>query len=255
MTRTTIRYGAHRAQSAELWMPDDVRPVVPVVVLLHGGFWRQMYTKRLMHGMARRLVGEGWAALNVEYRRVGRGGSGGWPETFDDVSAAVDALAGVSTIDLAMVVTMGHSAGGHLGLWLAGPRTTSSSSSTAHAVTVTAAISLAGIPDLEAASRSGLGHGAVDALMHGSPEQWPEEYRLASPAAQLPLRVRQFLLHGEADSTVPLSASASYVAAARAAGDEVTLVPLAGATHMDMIRTKGQAFKEVKSILERLRPR
>jgi acetyl esterase/lipase len=250
-----ISYGHDRAQTAELWLPGEEPHVLPVVVLLHGGFWRQMYTKRLMHGFARGLVPEGWAVLNVEYRRVGWGGSGGWPETFEDVSGAVDALAGLDRIDLATVVTMGHSAGGHLALWLAGPRITSLTSPREHAVRVSAAISLAGIPNLQAASHAGLGNGAVDALMHGSPEQYPEDYQLASPESQLPLRVRQFVIHGEADSTVPLASSVSYVAAARAAGDDVTLVPVSAATHMDMIRTKGRTFDEVKAVLSQLRPR
>jgi acetyl esterase/lipase len=80
--RTPIRYGQHHAQVAEVWRPavlDDAN--LPVVALIHGGFWRQLYTKRLMHRMAGAIAAHGWVAFNIEYRRVGRFGGGGWPAT------------------------------------------------------------------------------------------------------------------------------------------------------------------------------
>jgi acetyl esterase/lipase len=116
MNKRSISYGAHRSQTAELWHPDGVSGDLPVVVLIHGGFWRQIYTKHLMHRLARAVVAHGWVAYNIEYRRVGPFGSGGWPETFHDVAAAIDALSEVDRIDLRHIVTCGHSAGGHLAL-------------------------------------------------------------------------------------------------------------------------------------------
>src|SRR5262245_61264123 len=100
-------------------MPDGATEPLPVVVLLHGGFWRGRYGKVLMRPLARAVVANGWAAWNVEYRRVGRlGGGGGWPDTLTDVAAAVDALAAQPGVDLDRVASCGHSAGGHLALWL-----------------------------------------------------------------------------------------------------------------------------------------
>ena len=64
------------------------------------------------------LALRGFAAWNIEYRRVGQPG-GGWPGMFEDVSAAIDHLADVEQVDASRVATCGHSAGGHLALWLA----------------------------------------------------------------------------------------------------------------------------------------
>jgi acetyl esterase/lipase len=255
MSRRSVSYGIHHAQTAELWRPGGAEGDLPVVVLIHGGFWRQIYTKRLMHRLARAVVAHGWAAYNIEYRRVGPFGSGGWPETFRDVAAAIDALAQVDRIDLERVVTCGHSAGGHLALWAASSRTTSGSTPPAtDPVRIAAAISLAGVADLVEAARLNLGRGAVQALMGGDPDRFPERYAWGSPAASLPLGVRQFLLHGLDDSTVPASLSAGYVELALARGDEAEYVPLPGAGHMDMIDPHGAAFGEVKARLDRIAP-
>ncbi len=92
--QTTIRYGPHRSNVGDLWLPAEGASRPPVVVLIHGGFWRAVYTKRLMNGLAKALVKRGWAAWNIEYRRLGfLGGDGGWPHTLDDVAAAIDHIA------------------------------------------------------------------------------------------------------------------------------------------------------------------
>jgi len=255
MKKRSLRYGPHRAQTAELWRPQGVTGDLPVVVLIHGGFWRQIYTKHLMHRLARAVVAHGWVAYNIEYRRVGPFGSGGWPETFEDVATAIDALREVDRIDLRHIVTCGHSAGGHLALWAGTARTTSASTSPAtSAVPIAAAISLAGVVDLVEAARLNLGAGAVQALMGGGPDRFPQRYAWGSPAASLPLGIRQFLLHGEADSTVPASLSAGYVERALSLGDEAEYVPLADAGHMEMIAPRGVAFGALTARLDLIVP-
>jgi hypothetical protein len=79
MKKAILRYGPDRAQVAEVWRPGGEDRAQPVVALIHGGFWRQIYTKRLMHRMAEAVVAHGWVAYNIEYRRVGAFGRGGWP--------------------------------------------------------------------------------------------------------------------------------------------------------------------------------
>ena len=255
VAQRSISYGVHRSQTAELWRPDGVKGDLPVVVLIHGGFWRQIYTKHLMRRLARAVVAHGWVAYNIEYRRVGPFGSGGWPETFQDVAAAIEALGEVDRIDLQHIVTCGHSAGGHLALWAGTARTTSASTPPAtSAVRIAAAISLAGVVDLVEAARLNLGAGAVQALMGGDPDRFPQRYAWGSPAASLPLGIRQFLLHGVADSTVPASLSAGYVERALSLGDEAEYVPLAGVGHMDMIDPHGVAFREVTARLDLIAP-
>ncbi len=250
-TRSTVRYGAHHAQTAELWRPAGLRGDRPVVVLIHGGFWRQIYTKHLMHRLARAVVAHGWLAYNIEYRRVGRFGRGGWPETFHDVDAAINELATVAHVDVERVVTCGHSAGGHLALWAGTSRSTSDlMAHAASPVRIAAAIALAGVVDLVEGARLNLGGGAVQALMGGGPDRFPERYAWGSPAASLPLGIRQFLVHGLADSTVPASLSERYVQRAQSLGDRAEYVPLAGMAHMDMIDPHGAAFAAVKARLD-----
>jgi len=246
--RTPLSYGPHRAQVADIWRPTHAAGKVPVVVLIHGGFWRQLYTKRLMRGLAQAIVAHGWIAYNLEYRRVGAGGAGGWPLTFEDVAAGINALAGIDAVDMTRIVTCGHSAGGHLALWAASPRQTGADLSR-QAVRVRHAISLAGVVDLIEAARLGLGGGAVQALMGGGPDVVPERYAFGSPASLLPLGVPQTLIHGLNDSTVPPSLSRDYAALAVDRGDDARFVPLPGVGHMDIIDPHGAVWDAIAACL------
>jgi acetyl esterase/lipase len=213
--------------------PDET---IPVVVLIHGGFWRAVYTKVLMNGLARAVKAEGWAAWNIEYRRVGvLGGGGGWPRTAEDVAAAVDHLEGIAGVDLDRVVACGHSAGGQLAFWAAGGRE--------HAkVSLSAVVSLAGVLDLESADRLGLGGDAVSRFLGGHWEDRPTTYQQASPASLLPLGIPQLLVHGTADEVIPPSMSDEYEVRARENGDPVTQLRLDGVDHRELIDSSGPAL-------------
>jgi acetyl esterase/lipase len=241
----------------ELWVPAPESRLVgdlPVVVLVHGGFWRAQYTKALMHGLARSVAQQGWAAWNIEYRRIGRlGGGGGWPATLADVANAVDSLAAQPGLDLDRVVTCGHSAGGHLALWLAArSRLAGDAPGMPVRVPVRAAVALAGVVDLRKGYELGLGNGAVANLLGGAPDAVPDRYASASPFELLPLGVPQVLVHGLADAVVPSEMSEAYVARAVAAGDAATFVPIAGASHREMLRAGGAAWSAALAQLERL---
>ncbi|MEU0496844.1 alpha/beta hydrolase [Mycobacterium sp. NPDC006124] len=219
-----ITYGPDPSQYAELSLPKDSTSA-PVVIVVHGGYWSSSYGLELGRPLAADLVDRGFAALNVEYRRVGSGG--GWPQTGQDVAAAVDALAGHSAgLDLSQVVGLGHSAGGQLAGWLAARR--------GGAVTLAGAVLQAGVLDLVRGSADGLGGGAVDAYLGGSPESAPAAYAAASPVALVPLRVPTVCVHGTADTLVPLDQSEGFVAAASAAGDTTELHTFDG-DHFDPI--------------------
>jgi dipeptidyl aminopeptidase/acylaminoacyl peptidase len=194
-----------------------------------------------MHALCRDLVGAGWAAWNLEYRRLGLLSGGGWPETFEDVGAGIDHLAGMPGVDLRTVVAIGHSAGGQLALWAA---------SREHpAVPVTHAVSQAGVNDLREAARLGLSRDAAAKLLGGTPEARPERYRAASPIERLPLAVPQFLVHGEEDGIVPLAMSLAYHDAALAAGDSVELAVLPGAGHYEHLDPGTEAWQAVRAWL------
>jgi acetyl esterase/lipase len=238
-----LPYGDGPEQFGELWPV----PGGPVVVLLHGGFWRRRYRLDIMHAMAADLQGRGYSVWNLEYRRADSPG-GGWPGTFDDVCdgfAALAGLAGPHRLDLSAVTVIGHSAGGHLGLWLAADGRSAPHRRPRPALT----IGLAPVCDLVLAHRLGLSAGAAAGLLGCTPEQDPARYRDASPRALLPLGGRQVIVHGTADDAVPFAMSAGYAAAARGAGDACGLVELPGAGHLDLIDPASAAWH---AVLERL---
>ncbi len=230
--RSIEPYGDHPSQHAELFLPDEGGPQATAVVI-HGGFWRDRYDLHLMDGLCADLAANGWAAWNLEYRRVGADG-GGWPFTFDDVRSGIDALAVVGGLPLDRVVTIGHSAGGHLALW-AGAATEA----------VTAVVSLAGVTDLVDAHRRGLSSNATGSFLGGAPDDVPDRYAAASPMALLPLGVPALLVHGDRDENVPVELSVSFADAARAAGDEVELVVRPGIDHFEVIDPRGQSWRIV----------
>ena len=196
-----MAYGPGADRFGELWRPAGEGPW-PVVVLLHGGFWRAQRTLELMRPLAADLAGRGFAAWNLEYRRVGQPG-GGWPGTCEDVAAGLDHLAGLAgrePLDLDRLVVAGHSAGGHLALWSAArPGLPAGAPGAGPLVAPRLAVSLAGVCDLHAGAAGGIGEGAVAEFLGATPDQAPERYLLASPRARLPLGVAQLLVHGDAD--------------------------------------------------------
>ena len=229
-----IAYGDHPDQVGNLHLPCDEGPW-PTAVLIHGGFWKWGWDRTLMTPLARDLAARGFAAWNIEYRRVGQEG-GGWPGTFDDVAAAADAIAAVEGADASRVVTIGHSAGGHLAVWLAARhRLPPGVPGALPRVRPRAAVSQAGVVDLVRGAADDLGGGACDALLGGTPEEVPERYAAASPAALLPRGVPVLLIHGGRDEIVPPGQSRAFAHAARAAGDAVELVEFVDADHFDVI--------------------
>ena len=256
----TYSYGDHPAQFAELTLPSGASSV-PLVVIVHGGFWRDKYGADLGRPLARDLVGRGWAALNVEYRRVGRNqqaGGGGWPTTCLDVATAVDTLAvqgqriAGGRLDLSRVVALGHSAGGHLAGWLASRAHQPAGAPGADPqVTLSGAVLQAGVLDLVKGYEADLGLGAVYDFMGGTPQDRADAYAAASPVARVPLHVPTVCVHGRDDQVVPIGQSQVFVAAAQQAGDSSDLLAFDGG-HEDLIDTSTQAWELCVEALERL---
>ncbi len=230
MTHTTHAYGALPEQVADLRLPerDGLRPVV---VLLHGGFWRAQWTRELMAALAVDLTRAGWATWNVEYRGVGAGG--GVPETLDDVLAAFDMLATIAApVDLTRVTALGHSAGGQLALWLAAQRD------------LQLTVALAGVSCLAEGARLGIGAHAVRDFCGGLPDDVPQAYALADPVAHLPLGVPQLLVHGDRDDRVPIELARMWVTRSHDAGDTCELLILPGVEHFALIDPSSDAWQQ-----------
>lgn len=235
-----LAYGGEADQVGDLRLPVGTAPEAgwPVAVLLHGGFWRERYRRDLMDPLTADLARRGWAAWNLEYRRVG--GAGGWPRTFDDVAAGIDGLrelpvapatsgaarsAPPPRLDLGAVTVIGHSAGGHLALWVAGRRLLPATAPGARPLVRPAqVVALAPVADLRAADAAGLSDGAARELLGGGPDEHPRRWRVADPVALVGHGIPVLLVHGDRDEDVPPTQSVRYRDAAQRVGDPVELV-------------------------------
>jgi acetyl esterase/lipase len=222
----TIAYGSAADHLADVHLPAAPASGL-LLVVIHGGDWQQTATREYLAPMVAGLVEAGHAVASLEYRRIGEGGSGGWPMTFDDIADAlvevpplVDALAAEAGISLRATIVVGHSAGGQLALWLA-----------AQPVLTTPAligvVALGPTADLALGHELGVGDGAVAVLLGGTPDEVPDVLAQADPAALTP-RVPVRLLHVDQDPIVPVALARSY--AQRVSGD-VRYVELPGDSH------------------------
>ena len=246
-----IAYGDHPDQVGNLHLPLGQGPW-PTVVLIHGGFWKWGWDRTLMTPLAHDLARRGYAVWNVEYRRVGQEG-GGWPGTLEDVAAAADALISMEAVDPSRVVAVGHSAGGHLAVWLASRhRLPKGAPGAATRLRLRGAVSQAGVVDLVRGAEDDLGSGACAAFLGGTAGDVPERYAVASPASLLPLGLPVLLLHGSRDGDVPPSPSRDYAEAARRAGDPGEFVEFDEADHFDIIAPEHEAWTVAVAWLDRL---
>jgi acetyl esterase/lipase len=252
----TVHYGPAPSQVADLFVPKTKGPH-PVVVLLHGGcFLKQYEGFAQTSALAADLAGRGYAVWNVEYRKLGEPGAG-YPGTFQDVAAGIDALrteAPKYDLDLKRVVAMGHSAGGHLALWAAsrGKLPAASPLRTADPLKIRAVISLAGIGDLD-------GQGDVFALPCGDDtidrlidyDHRKQPYADTSPAALLPSGVKVVMVQGVFDPVMPPYTGRDYALLVRKAGDRADVVIIPDAAHFDLVIPSTPAWSEIVGVLDR----
>ncbi len=228
-----LRYAAHEDGLVDVHLPPGPTRPSPLVVFVHGGFWRQAYDRRHARPLADALALEGYVVAVPEYRRVG--GAGGWPATGDDVDAALGTLPGLLAgigVETTTTTLVGHSAGGHLVLWLA---------SQPHPVD--RVVALAPVALLREAAAAGMGAGATVDLLGGTPEQVPEAYDAADPGSRLRTRpaCEVAVVHGDRDEDVPVESSRGL----KARFDWVDHRELAGVDHLDLIDPLSPAWAAV----------
>jgi len=243
-----LAYGSDPNQFLDLRLPKEKsKQPWPLVMHIHGGFWRAKYSLEHAGHLCAALTAKGLATANLEYRRVGNAG-GAWPGTFEDIRSAYQFLVqnpGRGRFDAQRIIAMGHSAGGQLSLCLA-----------AHEPTVTRVVSLAGVVDLRRAYELHLSNGAVVEFLRGTPAEVPDHYREADPMQLSIPQARQWLIHGGADDTVPPSFSRDYVATKKKREgrqkEDANLIELPGADHFDLIDPQSKAWMEVEQTVIRL---
>ncbi|MFE2493853.1 alpha/beta hydrolase [Streptomyces scopuliridis] len=245
----TAAYGEHPDQVIDFYAPRANQERVPLVVVLHGGAWRAAYDRTHMTPFADFLARRGFAVANVEYRRgpalPQQGGgppvAGRWPETFDDVAAAMDALPALAAgalpqADARRTVLTGHSAGGHLALWAAARHVLPVGSPwrLPQPPPLRGVVALAPIADLLRAVELDVCGGAILQLLGGE-EEFKQRRESADPAVLLPTGIATAVVQGRTDLTVPYTVSEAFVDAAGRAGEMVGLTLLEEVGHFPLI--------------------
>ncbi|MFJ3667692.1 alpha/beta hydrolase [Streptomyces sp. NPDC090106] len=244
-------YGDHPDQVIDFYAPrgDGSDGPAPLVVVLHGGAWRAPYDRAHITPFADALARRGFAVANVEYRRgamlPAQGGdgpvAGRWPDTFDDVAAALDALPELARrslprADPRRTVLTGHSAGGHLALWAAARHVLPAGSPwrTAGPAPLRGVVALAPIADFAVAGKLEVCGGAALQLLGGE-EHFAERQPHADPALLLPTGIATTLVQGRTDDVVPQAVAEAYADAAAKAGEVVGLTLLEDVGHFPLI--------------------
>ncbi|MGV9702055.1 alpha/beta hydrolase family protein [Streptomyces sp. NPDC003483] len=264
----TAVYGDHPDQVIDFYAPRDPDPALPVplVVVLHGGAWRAPYDRRHVTPFADFLARRGFAVANVEYRRgavlPAQGGegpvAGRWPDTFDDVAAALDALpalvaAHLPAVDPRRTVITGHSAGGHLALWAAARHVLPADAPwrTDRPAPLRGVVALAPIADFRIAGKLDVCSGAARQLLGGE-ERFAERQPYADPAHLLPTGIATTLVQGRTDLVVPQAVAESYAEAAARAGEVVGLTLLEDVGHFPLIDPAADACAVVAEEIAQL---
>jgi acetyl esterase/lipase len=254
-----IAYGPAPQEVGDLWLPDGPGRF-PVVLIVHGGCWDSRVAKlTIMNYAADDLRRRGFAVWNIEYRGVDQPG-GGYPGTFQDVAAGADALARLAAkhhLDLRRLVALGHSAGGHLALWLAArPNLPVGSVLRSPApLAIQAVVSTGGLPDLETVAALGDASCGTERVrkLTGSPTPArPDVYADTSPLALQPGRARVVMLNGQFDELAPPSMGESDAARLNARGGRARQVTIANTGHVELIAPGTAAWTTTVETIEAL---
>lgn len=255
---TTVVYA--KADSLELkldlYFPNDsVRKPNPLIVWIHGGGWRG--GSRIDSSAALLWRDSGFAVASVDYR-LSRQAL--WPAQIHDVKAAVRWLranADTLGLDTGRVVAWGASAGAHLASFLGvtgptdtleGPVDSAVGDAGSH---VHAVIDYYGATDfLEYIPKRWTPWSSVGELIGCGVAKCKDRARRASPIAYVDSGDVPFLIvHGTADTVVPISQSIRFDAALRAAGVPVTFFTVPDG-HGGLSFTNADTFARVRAFLD-----
>ena len=212
---TVIKYGDDLDQVLEFY--GESNPTKGTLVLIHGGYWRNLFDREHMRPLAVSLAKEGFTVVLPEFRRVA-----GEPEvTLRDLAFAI------STLEDQAITLIGYSSGGHLALLLADKFPT-----------VKKVIGLAPVTDLVESQDRELGRGAVREWLGRDALDRPE----LNPLRRPPISAKTIFIHGDLDERVPLELTEKYVAAMKSYGQEIVLEILPGTSHFEMMNIPSPTY-------------
>ncbi len=227
----------------------SVKPV-PLVVCVHGGGWHGG-TRDECFPLLVRLARQGFAAVAPDYRLAPEHR---FPAQWDDLQSAlawmISGRGGVA-VDGDRVAAVGWSAGGHLasllGTGIAQWPTVPWDSTPRETTVLHAVVALSPLTNLT--SPVWRTHAcAAGALLGCAVNECPDRYRAASPLHEATVNCPPFLLiHGAADSVVPVEQSQSMAQTLRTLQVEVSLVEVPGQAH----RWNGQAWRDAYDAAQR----
>ncbi len=212
---SSIKYGDDSDQVLEFYGESQV--ATPTLVLIHGGYWRNLFDREHMRPLAVALAKAGFNVVLPEFRRVA-----GDPET-----TLRDLAFALSTLEDQKLALIGYSSGGHLALVLADKFPA-----------ITKVIGLAPVTDMVESQRLELGRSAVREWLGVDAELRPE----LDPMLRPPIKAETIFIHGNLDERVPLHLTQSYVAAMGKHGKEVALEVLPGTSHFEMMNVPSPTF-------------
>lgn len=251
-----ISYGPSKSQYADLFLPKNAKGPIPVVILVHGGCWSAMVPAETTSANAADLARGGVAVWNIEYRRIGEPG-GGYPGMYEDVGAAFDKLrdlAAANKLDLSRITVVGHSAGGHLGLWGAARAKLPAGHKLrgTDPLPVRAAINLGGAPDIEhAAELLPIACGPdtkLDAIIGAKSADRPDPFADTSVNKLLPLGIRTRSIMGEFDDIIPPYIGLWWQRLSTRKGDDVDTTVIKGAGHFDLVAVSEPEWQQVRTL-------
>jgi acetyl esterase/lipase len=212
---SSIKYGDDSDQVLEFYGESQV--ATPTLVLIHGGYWRNLFDREHMRPLAVALAKAGFNVVLPEFRRVA-----GDPET-----TLRDLAFALSTLEDQKLALIGYSSGGHLALVLADKFPA-----------ITKVIGLAPVTDMVESQRLELGRSAVREWLGVDAELRPE----LDPMLRPPIKAETIFIHGNLDERVPLHLTQNYVAAMGKHGKEVALEVLPGTSHFEMMNVPSPTF-------------
>ena len=225
----------------DLYLPKDAKGIPPVILCLHGGGWSRGNKK---HCPAVMMVKDGYAIASIQYRLTDEAH---FPAQIEDCKAAVRWLranAGKYHFNADRIGVWGHSSGGHLASLLGTSGGVAALEGTGENASfssrVQAVCEISGPADLvkmyeevaTASEDTEEQREALEGLLGGSLPAREAVAVAASPMTYISKDDPPFLIiHGDQDSTVPVSQSRLFAAALKKAGVPVTLDVAVGRGH------------------------